>query len=78
MDNRSVPMVQNQNSILEIKLVRLELIESNLIPRSFSSCLQIWLPLVLECAAMQVPNLFFSSVFHDCYVEIRRVLSCSI
>ena len=39
MENRSVPMVLNQNFILEIKLVRLELIELNLIPRSFSSCL---------------------------------------
>ena len=32
-------MVQNQNSIHEIKLVRLELIEPNLIPQLFSSCL---------------------------------------
>ena len=29
---------------------------------------------ILECADMRVPNLVFSSVFYDCYVEVRRVL----
>ena len=45
-------MVGNQNSILEIKLVRLELIEPNLIPQVFSSCLLIYLTLTLESAGM--------------------------
>ena len=29
---------------------------------------------ILECADMRVPNLILSSVFFDCYVEVRRVL----
>ena len=32
---------------------------------------------ILECADMSVVNLVFVSVFHDYYVEIRRVLGCS-
>ena len=35
VDNRSLPMVQPQNSYLKMKLIHLKLLESNLIPQLF-------------------------------------------
>ena len=66
-------MVQTQNSILKLKLVRLELIESNLIPHLFKLLINLVTP-ILECADIRVLNLVFLSVFYDYYVEVRRVL----
>ena len=74
MDNRSIPMVQNQNLALELKLSFSKLLELTLIT-PFMLELLIYLVTHFQRSCWYVSTQFkFPECVLYCYVEIRRVL----